>query len=114
MRRPLLDQTRLSEQTQMVLLGMGTGVVVGYAAVLFIVLIELMEFSFFGEPLRALDILRHVPWYRVLLVPALGGLATGLVIHLFAREAGHGVSGSWRRRWGGVVRGGGRGHTTPR
>jgi H+/Cl- antiporter ClcA len=108
MRRPFLDQTHLSEQTQMVLLGMGTGVVVGYAAVLFIILIELMEFAFFGEPLRALDILRHVPWYRVLLVPALGGLATGLVIHLFAREAkGHGVSEVMEAvtLQGGVIRG---------
>lgn len=108
MRRPLLDQTHLSEQTQMMLLGMGTGVVVGYAAVLFIVLVELMEYAFFGEALRPFEILRHVPWYRVMLVPALGGLLTGLVIHIFAREAkGHGVSEVMEAvaLQGGVIRG---------
>jgi CIC family chloride channel protein len=108
MRRPILSRLHLSEQTQMILLGMGTGVVVGYAAVLFILLIEFMQVAFFGAPGALFEILQGVPRTRIILVPAFGGLATGLVIHYLAREArGHGVTEVMEAiaLKGGVIRG---------
>jgi CIC family chloride channel protein len=103
----LLDRTRLSEQNQMIVLGMATGAAVGAAAVGFIELIDLMQGAFFG-PGKLYEALGRIPWYRIVLVPALGGLLTGLAIHLFAREAhGHGVSEVMEAiaLKGGVIRG---------
>ena len=108
MRRPILQRLPLSEQTQLILLGMGTGVAVGYASVLFIALVEVMQIGFFGDPGKLFEVLHEVAWYRIILVPALGGLGTGLVIHFFAREArGHGVTEVMEAiaLEGGVIRG---------
>ncbi|MFQ5457001.1 MAG: chloride channel protein [Myxococcota bacterium] len=108
MRRRLLARLHLSEQTQMILLGMATGVAVGYAAVLFILLVEVMQVGFFGEAGKLFEVLGGVPWYRILLVPALGGLAAGLAIRYLAPEArGHGVSEVMEAiaLTGGVIRG---------
>ena len=67
--------------------------VLGYASVLFILLVEVMQVAFFGDAGKLFEVLQNVSWYRIILVPALGGLATGLVIHFVAPEArGHGVS----------------------
>lgn len=77
----------------MILLGMATGVMVGYAAVLFVLLIEVMQVAFFNEGGKLFEILERAPWYRIVFVPAIGGLAAGLAIRYLAPEArGHGVS----------------------
>ena len=87
MRRRFFSRFHLSEQTQMILLGMATGVIVGYAAVLFILLIEVMQVAFFGEGGKLFEILERAPWYRIVFVPAIGGLAAGLAIRYLAPEA---------------------------
>ncbi len=75
---------------------------------LFILLIELMQVAFFGEAGKLFEVLQHTPWYRIVLVPALGGLAAGMAIQFLAPEArGHGVSEVMEAiaLEGGVIRG---------
>ncbi len=67
------------------------GVAGGYGAILFRYLIRLVNhFAFPGG--IGLDRLAALPWYWLVLPPALGGLLVGPLIYFFAREAkGHGV-----------------------
>lgn len=79
------------EHILLTLLAVLVGIVAGLASVLFKVLIH-----FFQEVLwRSSSIIQAVsahPWYLTLLIPALGGLLIGPLIHYGAREAkGHGV-----------------------
>jgi CIC family chloride channel protein len=75
--------------TGMVLLAVGVGVGAGYGAVFFRWLIAAAQSVYFGGLGGLLSWLGR---YRVILLPAAGGLLVGPLVYFFAREArGHGV-----------------------
>jgi len=68
------------------------GVLCGFAAVGFHHLIHFFQVAFWGIPEFTVENFRSVPWWMLILVPALGGLLVGPVIRFLAPEAkGHGV-----------------------
>jgi len=84
------------------------GLVGGYGAVGFRKLVGLAGLLFFGEADPSSAALHAMPWWALLLIPTLGGLLVGPVVHFFAREAkGHGVPEVMLAvaRKGGLIRG---------
>ncbi|MBN2124469.1 MAG: chloride channel protein [Deltaproteobacteria bacterium] len=76
----------------MTLLAAVVGLVGGFGAIGFRHLIDLVQAMAYGDSGNLLEQIRFVPWYVRIAAPALGGLAVGLLIYFFAREAkGHGV-----------------------
>ena len=68
------------------------GCVCGLGAVGFRYLIHFCQFLFWGTGEATLEVLAHQPTWRIMLMPAVGGLLVGPIIYFFAREAkGHGV-----------------------
>ncbi len=60
------------------------GIVGGFGAIIFQLLLDLIWTLCYGTG--------TVPWYFILLLPAIGGLIAGMIIHRFAPEAaGHGT-----------------------
>ena len=95
-RDPLLrgmEALRLSENTYLIILAMAVGILGGFGAVGFRLLIDVFQTLAIGEKgIQFLDALGELPWYHLLLLPVVGGLIIGPLIHFFAREAkGHGV-----------------------
>ena len=91
LRRNVLGITR-NEHLIMVVLAIATGLLAGLGAVAVRHMIESVQSAGFGggAPLSAAA--GSLPFWRILLVPALGGLIVGPVIWWFARDAqGHGV-----------------------
>jgi len=82
-----------NENLFIVLLAIGVGVLSGVGAVGVRFLIRLFQRLFFGgNGIALLEPLRHLPWWYILIAPAIGGLIIGPIIYYFAREAkGHGV-----------------------
>ncbi|OGQ80750.1 MAG: hypothetical protein A2289_16020, partial [Deltaproteobacteria bacterium RIFOXYA12_FULL_58_15] len=67
------------------------GVGAGYGAILFQTLIDLVHRVGYPKGVLVND-LYALPWYQIVLVPAIGGALVGPLIYFFAREAkGHGV-----------------------
>jgi len=80
------------EHTIMVLLGIIVGVVGGYGAVGFRYLINFIQSIAYGSSAELLDVIKSIPWYVRIAIPAIGGLIVGPTVYFFAREAkGHGV-----------------------
>ena len=68
------------------------GVITGCGAILYDALIQLVQGVALSSDDHPLHVLPELPWYRILLVPTLGGLAVGLVAFFRSRDAqGHGV-----------------------
>ncbi|MFC1856788.1 chloride channel protein [Thermodesulfobacteriota bacterium] len=76
----------------MVVLGIIVGIAGGYGAVGFRYLINFIQSIAYGSPNELLDVVKSVPWYLRIAIPAIGGLIVGPTVYFFAREAkGHGV-----------------------
>lgn len=68
------------------------GVAAGYGNVVFRYLIVVVQEFFYGTKEEfLLDTLTHVPIYKIVLIPALGGLIVGLLGLVFKSAKGHGV-----------------------
>lgn len=69
------------------------GLLVGYGAILFRILIDMFQFFFMGSGHEGVvGILQSLPWWQILLMPALGGLIVGPLVHfVFPGSRGHGV-----------------------
>ena len=68
------------------------GIITGCGAILYDELIHLVQGVALSSDDHPLHVLPELPWYRILLVPTLGGLAVGLVAFFRPRDAqGHGV-----------------------
>ena len=79
------------ENVYLLILAAIIGILGGFGAVLFRVLIEVVRTSAFWGGF-SVEILAETPWYLLVLPPALGGLVVGPLIYFFAREAkGHGI-----------------------
>ena len=102
-------QSGASQRLYMVALAMIIGVVGGFGAIIFRRAIEYVQelpflFASQGSIMAAADAL---PWWRLLVIPALGGLVVGPMVYFLAREAkGHGVPEVMDAvaRLGGVIR----------
>ncbi len=80
------------EHTIMVVLGIVVGVAGGYGAVGFRYLINFIQSIAYGSSDELLGVIRSIPWYMRIAIPAIGGLIVGPIVYFFAREAkGHGV-----------------------
>ncbi|MCB2191816.1 MAG: chloride channel protein, partial [Deltaproteobacteria bacterium] len=81
-----------TEQGILILLGVVVGVLGGYGAVGFRLLINFLRTLSYGSDGDFLEVLAATPWWWLLLVPALGGVVVGPMIYFLAKEAkGHGV-----------------------
>ncbi|MCZ6601771.1 MAG: chloride channel protein [Planctomycetota bacterium] len=75
-----------------IVLAVVIGLLGGLGAVGFRHLIAWFQSVFFGEGLDLLARAQVLPWWKLILIPAVGGLFVGPIVYFFAREArGHGV-----------------------
>jgi CIC family chloride channel protein len=94
--QPLLARlhNRFAHSTQlyMVVVALIIGVLGGYGAIGFRVLIRAFQGVFWQVSEYSHAYIQSLPWWWVVGAPAAGGLACGLIVHYFASEAkGHGV-----------------------
>jgi CIC family chloride channel protein len=88
----LVNKAKLTEHTFMIIVAIIIGILAGFAAIVIRALIEgISSLSFSGEG-NLLENIINTEWYWIILIPAIGGLIVGPLIHFFAPEAkGHGV-----------------------
>ncbi len=88
----LLERAQLTEHTFMIIIAIIIGILAGFAAIGIRFLINGISHISFPGGGTILENITSQPWYIILLVPTIGGLIVGPVIHFFAPEAkGHGV-----------------------
>jgi CIC family chloride channel protein len=93
---PIIQSWRRSlrrvQATKLIVLPCITGLLTGAATIAFVELLRLVKWLAIGSTDLPLRVLPHVPWYRVVLAPALGGLIVRPLVAFLAPEAeGHGV-----------------------
>lgn len=88
-----LTNLHANEYAMMLFMAIIVGVLGGYGAVLFRLLIQFFQESSFGSGGgELLPTLMALPWYARFVPPIVGGLLVGLIVYFLAREAkGHGV-----------------------
>lgn len=90
--RPWVESAMMHERLFTLGVAIVIGVLCGFAAVLFKHLVHGLQILFWGEAEIALVALQALSPWRLLLMPALGGLLVGPIVYFFAREArGSGV-----------------------
>lgn len=86
------ESVRRIQATRLIVVPIVAGVLTGAGTIAFVQLIDLVQWLAIGSTNWPLRVLPHVPWYRVLLVPMIGGLIVGPLVRFLAPEAeGHGV-----------------------
>ena len=90
---PFFLRLGINEHIVLSVIAVFIGLLVGYGAILFRALIELFQFFFMGSGNEGVtEVLRMLPWWQILLMPVLGGLIVGPLVHfLFPGSRGHGV-----------------------
>ena len=87
-----LKRWRLEEHLTLYLLAIAVGILGGYGAILFRLLIKGAQFVFYQNGQDFLSFAHKVPFYLKILIPALGGLLVGLIVRWGTEKArGHGV-----------------------
>ncbi len=87
-----LDRFRPDETTTMVLVAAVLGVIGGYGAILFRWLVQFFQGFAIGHGEHVVELLDGRPWWQTALMPVIGALIVGPLVHWGAREAkGHGV-----------------------
>lgn len=81
------EQAKTTENLIMITLAIIIGALAGLGAVGVRALIKEISFAFFSGDGNILENIAAAPWYIKLLMPVLGGLIIGPVIHFFAPEA---------------------------
>jgi CIC family chloride channel protein len=88
----LIERFSPDETTIMVVVAIAVGVVGGFGAILFRWLVDFFQHFAIGSGEDTVELLAHVPWWKKMLLPVVGGLVVGPLVHFGAREAkGHGV-----------------------
>jgi CIC family chloride channel protein len=88
----LITSFRESEYTITITLAIFIGLLGGFGAIGFRLLIGAFQDIFYGSGPDLVGIVLSIPWYWKILIPAIGGAVVGPLIFFFAREAkGHGV-----------------------
>jgi len=86
----ILEQAKMAEHSFMVILAIVIGVLGGMGAIGVRFLIHAIMHLSLGNEYQIL--IGAIPWYYLILTPAIGGAIVGPTIYFFAREAkGHGV-----------------------
>jgi len=76
----------------MAVLAFAVGIGGGYGAIGFRHLIDFFQSIAYGSSESLLEVVKTLPWYLRILLPALGGMVVGPLVYFGAREAkGHGV-----------------------
>lgn len=76
----------------MTVLAVLVGLIGGLGAVGFRYLLNLVQALSYGSAGNLIELVASIPWYKRVLIPALGGMVVGPLVYFFAREAkGHGV-----------------------
>lgn len=88
----LIERFSPDETTIMVVVAVAVGVVGGFGAILFRWMVNFFQGFAIGHGEGTVAILADVVWWKKLLLPVVGGLVVGPLVHFGAREAkGHGV-----------------------
>jgi CIC family chloride channel protein len=88
----IIASFRKSEYTVTITLAIFIGLLGGFGAIGFRLLIQAFQGAFYGSGTDLLKIVSSIPWYWKILIPAIGGSVVGPLIFFLAREAkGHGV-----------------------
>ncbi len=86
------DRLAPDETTLMVLVAVAIGLLGGFGAILFRLLVDFCQGFAIGPGEHTADLLAPLPWWRKLILPVIGALLVGPLVHYLAREAkGHGV-----------------------
>jgi CIC family chloride channel protein len=108
--REAFTRTRILRYTGSLMmpgLGILVGLLGGLGAVAFRYLIGLFQTLIYGSGFDLATVARTLPWWRVILGPAIGGACVGPLVYFLAREAkGHGVPEVMNSvaREGGIIR----------
>ncbi|MBW1695789.1 MAG: chloride channel protein [Deltaproteobacteria bacterium] len=87
-----LSRLGTNEHTIMAVLAFAVGIGGGYGAIGFRHLIDFFQSIAYGSSESLLEVVKTLPWYLRILLPALGGMVVGPLVYFGAREAkGHGV-----------------------
>src|SRR5574337_307965 len=86
------ERLRRVRVTELILVPSITGILTGIGTILFVELINAVQWLAIGSTALPLTVIPRIPWWRVFLAPAVGGLVVGPLVHFLAPEAeGHGV-----------------------
>jgi chloride channel protein, CIC family len=86
------ESLRRLQATRLIILPCCTGALTGAATIVFVEMVTLVQWLAIGSTQLPLHVLAALPWYHVVLVPAVGGLVLGPLVHFLAPEVkGHGV-----------------------
>ncbi|MBD3225612.1 MAG: CBS domain-containing protein [Caldithrix sp.] len=77
---------RRAEHIFMVLAAIAIGILGAFGAILFRFLIKLIHHTSFQIDAYSLEWIAALPWWQKLLVPTVGGLIVGPIVHFIARE----------------------------
>jgi chloride channel protein, CIC family len=88
----LRESLRRTEVPYLIVVPATLGVLTGVVAIGFVELINLVQWVAIGSTAHPLPVVSELPWWRLLLAPAIGGLLVGPIVHFLASETeGHGV-----------------------
>jgi CIC family chloride channel protein len=88
----IIERFSPDETTIMVVVAVAVGMIGGFGAILFRWLVTFFQGFAIGHGEGTVELLALVPWWKKLLLPVIGGLVVGPLVHFGAREAkGHGV-----------------------
>ena len=89
----MLINFKRSENTFMIIMAVLIGLITGYVAIFFRKLISFFQNIFFNSRDVSHEYIYGLPWYLILIIPAVGGLLAGLIAHYYAKESkGQGVT----------------------
>lgn len=87
-----LHEYQLDRHVSNLLMAIAIGILSGYGAVLFRFVIQSSQYAFYQHTEEILTFVNAVPPWKLVCMPAMGGLIVGLLVRFGAREArGHGV-----------------------
>jgi chloride channel protein, CIC family len=83
----VLHSLTMNEHVVMAVLATVVGLAAGFGALGFRYLVRFFQLAAYGSPGNLLEIIDSISWYFRFWIPSLGGLAVGMLIHFFMKEA---------------------------
>ena len=88
----LFERAKMTEHTFMIVIAIFIGVLAGFSAIGIRAMIKFFSDVSFPGPGNLLQNIMNTPWILIIVIPVIGGLIVGPIIHYLAPEAkGHGV-----------------------